>query len=230
MWRVRKKETVRLQEQKQNIRRICDPVKQLQAQTWASLTTFPGALLTLKPLSQSPAVRWHYTYTVTHRALASGSCGACIHDPASSVTPSADDPGGRQRCGQDLSVGSVWPGQVHPRVLHLHRWHWLHSESWLSVLYTPSPLWVCFFASLSSVFSLPLPLSLCDVVDLMTCHYDGLFVLKSWHKSEENLSPFLCCGAFDSLSVFVKCCMNQWRSPVWGVASCHCIYYNLYCG
>lgn len=56
----------------------------------------------------------------------------------SHLSVSADNPGGRQRSGQDLFAGSVRPGQVHPRVLHCHRWHWFHSESTLPVLYEPS--------------------------------------------------------------------------------------------
>ena len=55
--------------------------------------------------------------------------GVWMHDVAHlSVTLSTDHPGGGQRGGQDLPVGSVRPGQVPPGVLHCYSRHWFHSE------------------------------------------------------------------------------------------------------
>lgn len=48
--------------------------------------------------------------------------------PSLSLSLSPNNPGWRQRRGQDLPSGSERPGQVPPGVLHYHCRHWFHSK------------------------------------------------------------------------------------------------------
>lgn len=205
----------------------------MSAQTLQYIPSSPlhTALSFLKALIQPPAVTLHYrtqscalsdtwACTVTYTMCPHSCSGLRRGDEASVVelrymmshlSVSADNPGGRQWSGQDLSAGSVWPGQVHPRVLHCHCRHWFHSESTLPALYEPSTstlnvICIHFFLShplplYSCIFSPPFPVVLLTSV-----------LRKTWQRCK-SLSPY----------VSEKCNMNQWCPPVWDAASSRCI-------
>lgn len=221
---------------------ISDTVTQFEAQTYTHThppvhSQFPTAhclppggikpAVTLHYRTQSGAVSSRWTCTVTytmcpHSVLASSDSSTDTWCHISSVTLSADNPGGGQRSGQDLSAGSVRPGQVHPRILHLHRRHWFHSES---ILPTPSHPEFVLFLSCSPPFSTPPPPhpTPCYAVDFTrvmrrTCQCDGLLVLKLDMTAKQIFSVsvlFVCqwsaawiggvlqCGASHLLTAFI---------------------------
>lgn len=96
-----------------------------------------------------------------------------------SLPLSADDPGWRQRSGQDLPSGSVRPGQVPPGVLHCHRRHRFHSRSSPPPPRAPAP-------------SPPPAAPRVLLTSPERCHCDELFVLiRQLSRSSLPLPPLM---------------------------------------